>query len=230
MKFCLPRQTSKLDLTFLIKREIAKQELAISPLSPKHRQQLKELIPLIKKGGFPPYLLLHDLPHNLGKGVFLAPKAAPLPRGMLIGPYAGEMEIVPSDYEGGHYAFTPIEKIRLSREEQAFLDKDMPYKPRRSYTLKVDALHKGNFTRFVNHSSTPNLEARLCRVPQNDLGLEPSPIEVFYFTKKKIHPGEQLLVCYEGEENCYWNEEGVKPYPMKGNTFFLNLAGKICES
>lgn len=230
MKYKLPRQSCKLDLTTILTREIKKQELEVIALTKKHQAQLKEIGEIIATKGLPSYLVLQKLPHNLGHGIFLHPEAEPLPKGFLIAPYAGITELVPANYEGGHYAFTPIEKIYLSKEEQLFLDKNISYKPRRSYTLKVDALKKGNFTRFVNHSSSPNIEAELCRVPRkNSFDLETFPIEVIYFTAKKVRPGEQLLVCYEGEENCYWNEEGITPYPMTPQTFQLDNSLQVFE-
>ena len=227
MKYNLPRQVSQLDLTPIIKREIEKQNISLNSLTKKHQGELATIVEVIKTIGLPDYLILHKLPHNLGKGIFLHPDKEPLSRGRLIVPYSGEKEIVPAEYEGGHYAFTPLEKIYLSKEEQFFLNNSLTYKARRSYTLKIDASKKGNFARFVNHSSSPYLAPRLCRVPKNSFGLKPTPIEVIYFVSKKILPGQQLLVCYEGEENCYWNEEGVKPFPMNPSTFQLNSHRKI---
>ncbi len=227
MKYNLPRQVSRLDLKPIIEREIKKQEIAVMTLTKKQQEELNTIVEVIEAKGLPEYLIRRKLPHNLGHGIFLHPGKDPLPRGRLIVPYSGEKEIVPAEYEGGHYAFTPLEKIYLSREEQAFLDPTIAYKARRSYTLKVDALQRGNFARFVNHSSTPNIEARLCRVPKNSFGLRASPIEVIYFVSKRILPGQQLLVCYEGEENCYWNEEGIKPFPMTPSTFQLSSDLKI---
>src|SRR5690606_41421034 len=92
---------------------------------------------------------------------------------------------------------------------------------------KLDARHKGNFTRFINHSENPNLAAYTISVPKNPFGIAPSPIEVVYFAKKKIRPGEQLLVSYEDGAKNYWNRSMGNPFPMTPQTFLLRTVLKL---
>ena len=158
----------------------------------------------------------------MGFGIFLHPKAKPLLKGEMIGPYSGELSLVPSNVpDESLYAFEPLSEIRLTKEEHALFGGKRKYHPKRYYSLNVDALHKGNFTRFINHSEQPNVIAELVKIPRNDYGITPSPIEVFYFAKKMIRPGEQLLVCYEGEDKSYWSTLGIKPVPVTPRTYRL---------
>jgi hypothetical protein len=96
--------------------------------------------------------------------------------------------------------------------------------------LKVDGFKKGNFTRFINHSEKPNVVAYTLAVPANPYGLVPVPIEVIYFAKKTIYPGEQLLVSYEEGEKCYWGAQAAKPFPMTPKTFRLSEKGLLFSS
>lgn len=190
---------------------------------------MADILQVIEEKGLPSYLICKRLPHGLGRGIFLHPEAEPLVKGQVIAPYAGEASIVPPHKsDGGLYAFTPLEGLLLKEKEHPFFDRRR-YDPTRRYTFKVDAIKKGNFTRFVNHSVKPNIEAHLYTIPSNAYGVEPSPLEVVYFVKKTIRPGEQLLVCYEGEKNCYWDGE-TKPFPMGPKTFQLNQALQVIQS
>ena len=159
----------------------------------------------------------------MGHGIFLHPDADPVPKGRVISAYAGEISIVPHDHaDDSAYIFEMIAGMHLTKEEQKLLDKQLSYHPKRRYSLNLDALKKGNFTRFINHSETPNVVAHLVRIPANDFGLETSPMQIVYFAKKTILPGEQLLVCYEDGEGTYWGALKVKPVPVTPRTFHLN--------
>ena len=177
---------------------------------------------------FPKNLVCKKLPGGLGYGIFLHPKAQPILRGQIIAPYSGEVSFVPQNVpDDSLYAFEPLSKIHLTKEEQARFDGKRPFHPRRHYSMHVNALKKGNFTRFINHSDKPNVVADLYKVPSNPYGLSPSPIEVFYLAKKKIHPGEQLLVCYDGDSKSYWSALGIKPIPITPKTFQLDSSLKV---
>lgn len=168
------------------------------------------------------------MPRGLGSGIFLHPKADPIAKGEVIGPYAGRVSIVPQNVaEDALYAFEPLDHIHLTKEEQAHFDPARPYHPRRLYSMLVDALKEGNFARFINHSEKPNLIAEFFRIPKNRFGLEPSPIEVVYVTGKKILPGEQLLVSYEGDDHSYWSGLKIKPIPITPQTFRVDDSLKV---
>ena len=228
MKYKMPRQTVPSEIQKIISREMKKQKIRIARLSPKQLKELWALTETIKKSGLPKNLICRKLPHNLGRGIFLHPNAEPILKGQLIGSYAGEISLIPQNQlENGSYAFTPVEDIHLSKEEQLLFDKKRGYHPKRLYALMVDALKKGNFTRFINHSEKPNVIAHIHSVPKNSYGLDPTPVEVIYFAKKTIRPGEQLLVSYEDEEKSYWAPAKIKPFPMFPKTFSLSSSLKV---
>jgi SET domain-containing protein len=171
------------------------------------------------------------LGRNLGKGIFLSPSAAPIKKGSVIASYAGEVSVIAQNRpDDGSYAFTPVEDMLLSKDEQKQFDKGSSYSPKRLYSFKVDGLKNGNFTRYINHSEKPNVIAYTLSVPSNAHGLSPSPIEVIYFARKTIHPGEQLLVSYEDGDKCYWGGQSVKPFAMTPKTFRLSAKGLVFSS
>lgn len=228
MKFKLPRQTSVQNIYSFVAKEVRKQDLYVICATPKHLKEMAKICQSIEKEGLPQYLVQKKLPSNLGYGIFLHPKAEPLLKGQMVAPYAGELSFYPQNApDDSVYAFAPLNDIRFTQKDQKSFDPNRRYHPRRLYSLNVDAVSKGNFTRFINHSDTPNIVAELMRIPSNTLGLEPSPLEVVYFVKKTIRPGEQLLVCYEDEENSYWGPIGIKPFPLTPRTFQLDASLKI---
>ena len=221
MKFKLSRQIISPEIGRIIAREMRHKKADVTRASKAYIKKMAEVIAQIEKEGLPPHLVCKKMPHNLGSGIFLHPESDPILKGELIAPYSGEVSIVPSKMLGEElYAFTPIENIVLDKEEQAYFDKRR-YSSKRLYTLKIDALKTGNFTRFVNHSEKPNVVAYLYSIGKNSYGVDPSLIEIVYFAKKTIHPGEQLLVCYEDEERGYWGTK-TKPFHMTPKTFRLN--------
>src|SRR5262249_10126818 len=132
--------------------------------------------------------------------------------------------------DGGTYAFTPVENMKLTKQEQILIAGHARYSSKRRYSFKVDASKTGNFTRFINHSDEPNVEARTVYIPKNTYRLAPSCVEVLYVAKKTILPGEQLLVSYEAEGNHYWIDTKIKPIPMTPTTYQLNSKLKVQKS
>jgi SET domain-containing protein len=124
-----------------------------------------------------------------------------------------------------------LEKIHLTKEEQQIYHKKAAFHATRNYSLLIDAIKKGNFTRYINHSEEPNVVAALCRIPaKNSYGLSKAAIEVIYFSKKIIRPGEQLLVSYEDGEKSYWKASKIKPFVMTPKTFRLSPSLKLIVS
>jgi len=222
MKFKLPRQIISQDINRIISREMKRQKMPVYRVTKNHLKELAAVSKAIEENGLPSNLVCKKLPHNLGRGIFLHPDAKPILKGQLIGSYAGEISlIVQNQYDDGSYAFTPLEDILLKKEEQLLFDKGSLFRPRRLYSLKVDALKDGNFTRYINHSDKPNVVADVYKIPANSYGLAPALIEIFYVAKRTIHPGEQLLVSYEDGGESYWRFTEVKPFPMTPKTFTL---------
>jgi len=223
MKFRLTRQLiANPNISGIISREMKKQKTSVFSASKKDLKEIAEVAGEITKRGLPKYLVRKKLPNDLGHGIFLHPKAKPILKGQVIAPYAGEVSILPQNMpDDSAYAFAAVNDFHLPKEEQALLRDKLPFHPRRLYFVNIDGLKKGNFTRFINHSETPNVIAHLVRIPSNSFGLSQSPMEIIYYAKKTIHPGEQLLVCYEDGEKSYWGALNIKPFPMTAKTFQL---------
>ena len=230
MQFKLTRQKISEKLNALVSKKIEQCDLDV-PLAPK--KILKEIAVIsrkIKKNGLPEYLVLKKLQGKLGYGIFLHPQAKAIAKGTVIGPYSGKVLICPqNEVSSSDYVFSLIPDMHLTKEEQRMWDPKNRYHPRRLYSVDLDAEKMGNFTRFINHSEKPNIEAYFVRMPSRSKGLLPT-FEIIYIAKKKIRPGEQLLVCYEGEDKSYWGALNIKPFPMTPQTFRLNVHLEIVYS
>lgn len=231
MKFKLKRQIIDKYLLDFCSKRIKKDKIDISLANKQIIKGLPPILEEIEARGLPSYLRIKKLKKNLGSGIFLNPDAKAIPKGAPIAPYSGIVTLSPQNSESdSNYIFCLISDLRLSKEEQKKWDPTQRYHPRRLYSVDLDAEKQGNFTRFINHSSKPNIEARFVRIPKNSVGLAPSPFEIIYVAKKKILPGEQLLVCYEGEDKSYWGPLKIKPFPMTPKTFILTRSQKIKSS
>ncbi len=228
MQYKLPRQKISDTLAVLAARKIKQNKIYIPRAS---KNSLKELLAIskeIQKDSLPKHLVRRKLKGDLGHGIFLRPDAKPILKGEVIGAYSGEVFLVPKHEEDdSNYIFSLISDLHLDREEQKLLDSKNRFHPRRLYSIDLDAEKTGNFTRFINHSSKPNVEADLLEIPRNSLGLEPAAFEIIYFAKKTIRPGEQLLVCYEGDDKSYWGAMNIKPFPMTPRTFQVDANLKL---
>jgi hypothetical protein len=230
MKYKLPRQVISPELRKIIAREMRRQKMRVLRASKADLKEIAEILKAIEGSGLPKYLVCKKLPKDLGSGIFLHPDAEPILKGQVIAPYAGAVSLVPQNRpDEGTYAFTPVEDMHLTRKEQALFDPGASYHPGRLYAFKVDALKKGNFARFINHSEKPNVIAHLFSIPANPYGLTPASIEVVYVARKMIRPGEQLLVSYEEGEKSYWGALKVKPVPMTPQTYQLSPALKVIQ-
>lgn len=226
MKFRSPKQEIDQKLSSFLKKKIKEKKIHVPRMSKKNLQELIAVGKRIEEEGLPSYLVLKKLEKKLGHGIFLHPEAKPILKGEVIAPYTGKVLIAPQNQgENSDYTFYLISDLILTKKEQALWDPTQAYHPRRLYSIDLDAEKKGNFTRFINHSQKPNLEAIFYRIPSiegRDAGFE-----IVYVAKKKILPGEQLLVCYEGEDKSYWGAIGVKPFPMTPKTFYLDSSLKL---
>ncbi len=230
MKFRLKRQEINKDLFIFCLNRMRQDKLSLPAAGKKVVQEMSSILKEIEKNGLPSYLLLKKLKGKLGHGIFLHPEAKPILRGSLIAPYSGKVLLSPQNMgNDSDYAFALMSNLLLTKEEQRKWDPSRSYHPRRLYSVDLDAHKKGNFTRFINHSETPNVEARLVKIPGRGEGLSSAPFELIYVAKKTIHPGEQLLVCYEGEDKSYWGALKIKPFAMTPKTFMLNASCEIVD-
>lgn len=228
MKHKLPRQLSTPEIAEVITREVLRQEANVLQATKTQLKELATACALIKERGLPENLVCKKLPGNLGHGIFLHPEASPLLRGHLVGPYSGKAAIIAQNVpDESSYAFAPLSDISLSRTEQAHFDPENRYHQKRRYWLSVDAEKTGNFTRYINHSDTPNIAAEYLMIPSNRYGLEESPLEIVYMVKRMIQPGEQLLISYDGDDHSYWGALGIKPVKISPKTFKLSPSLKL---
>lgn len=228
MRFNLTQSCYHPDIEPLLRLEIKRKLGALSPLSKDELKEIAEISKSIQKNTLPPHLVRKKLNPELGYGIFLHPKAPPLVKGQVVGIYAGEIVLVAQNApDESAYAFALIDDILLDKQAQLKWDSAHRYHPKRLYSFKLDAWKTGNFTRFINHSEKPNLISYMVCVPKNHYGITPSPIEVVYFVKKKIQPGEQLLVSYERGQKNYWQGHKGEAFPMTPQTFRLNQHGTI---
>lgn len=225
IEFTLPRQIISEKLAALSIQKIKKQKIHIQRATKKKLIGIQAAVEEIQKEGIPRYLVLKKLQGKLGHGIFLHPAAKPIAKGDVIAPYSGEVFICRQNDEGtSDYVFSLLSDLLLTKEEQKLFDPKGKYHPKRLYAIDLDAQNQGNFTRFINHSDQPNIEAELLRIPTNTVGLEPAPFEMIYIAKKTIKPGEQLLVSYEGDGATYWGVLKIKPFSMSPKTFRLNAS------
>lgn len=219
MEFKLPRQKISQKLIGFAYKKMRKEKF---PSASKNQlTQLARVSEEIQKEGLPSYLVLKKLKGKIGYGIFLHPQAKPILKGEVVAAYAGEVYLAPQNQgESSDYAFSLLGDLVLTREEQLLSKTFYPYHPRRLYSLDLDADQTGNFTRFINHSEKPNIEAHLLKTSSDGF-------ELLYLAKKIIRPGEQLLVSYEGEGKSYWGALQIKPFPMTPQTFRLDEKLKL---
>lgn len=231
MEYRLQRQEISKELFIFASKKVKMNRIAIPRATKKQLNQIKDVCHEIQANGLPGYLVKKKLKGKLGFGIFLHPQAKPIAKGDVIAPYTGDVYLAPQNQgESSDYAFSLISDLLLTKEEQLKYDPENRYHPRRLYALDLDAAKKGNFTRFINHSEKPNVEAELLRIPANFLGQKSAGFEIIYQAKKSIQPGEQLLISYEGEDNSYWGALQIKPFPMNPQTFQLDSSLKIIEN
>lgn len=227
MKFKLFRPVYKEEIAKILYRATRKHKREFIKASKKKLRELANLTGIAREG-IPKHLVCKKLPGDLGYGIFLHPKAKPILKGEVVAPYSGEVSLLPQNLpDDSAYAFAPLSDILLTREEHRMLGNGLRYHPKRRYWLNIDAEKQGNFTRFINHSEKANVVAELFCIPPNSFGLDPAPIEVLYLAKKRIEPGQQLLVNYEGDDKSYWSAMGIKPIAITPETFRLNTSLKI---
>jgi hypothetical protein len=226
MKFSLPRPIYSEALSELIAKIVDEQPWDIPILSKAKLKELEKSTKEITSFGVPKRFIKKKLPSSLGHGIFLSPNAAPIEAGELIASYAGVLSIVPQNLaDDGDYAFAPVSDFHLLKQEQAIWDPSRPYRKNRLYSLKLDARKQGNFTRFINHSSHPNLFSQVVLIRPNRFGVLAAPAEILYMAKKTIQPGEQLLISYEDGEKSYWGS--IRPFSMTPRTFRIDWAKKL---
>ena len=173
----------------------------------------------IQKLGLPQNLYLAHVNPQVNEGIFLKPNSDPIQEGSLIGIYTGLYELVESDISTGTaYAYDVAQGISLKKQERQHVSRPQSKDKKIDFAIQTNAKEKGNFTRYINHSSLqPNVEAVVSKLPNGRM-------EILLFCLKTIHPGEQLLSNYGGQ---YWKTLQIIPNDIRPSTYTLTTRNTI---
>lgn len=127
----------------------------------------------------------------LGYGVFAK---KPIEAGSMIGEYTGKL------YGFSQLAHKPLQDLKYCISLGAF---GIDYACGILYELYIDANERGNFTRFINHSSQPNILQKV--VFANGLWHR------IFIAKRKIEKDEQLSIDYGPD---YWKDRKITPIDL----------------
>jgi hypothetical protein len=223
-KFNLPFSTAPKEVIILLKAFAKKQPRSeASPLSKALLKKVETYQKNLTEHGLPPFLQIAEVNHYIETGVFLKPTAKALKPGTFIGIYTGEYELVLStETKNNHYAYDVATGLKIKQKHLPLIrsqGKNITVKE--EYSIQTNAAAKGNFTRYINHSSVKNnIEAFTRTLPDGT-------IEVCLFTSKKICPGEQLLSNYGGQ---YWAVLPIIPEPVTPRSYKLGKDGHVVKN
>ncbi|THH16578.1 hypothetical protein EW146_g4087 [Bondarzewia mesenterica] len=132
-----------------------------------------------------------------GWGVFAGPKK--IPKGSFVGIYAGELITDVTAEERGK-KYNKFGRTYLFDLDFWYLKQDDS-----DWQTKycVDAYHAGNFTRFLNHSCSPNCTINACYI--NEANLDKPLLTVF--TCRDVDPFEELCFSYHGNPDDMEDED-----------------------
>ena len=222
-KFNLPFSTAPKEIIALLKTFAKKQPKTETPLLSK---ALLKKVESYKKNllehGITPHLQIAEVNHYIETGVFLKPTAKALKAGEFIGIYTGDYELVLStETKNNHYAYDVAAGLKITKKHLPLVRSQGKHSVKEEYSIQTNAAAKGNFTRYINHSSVcNNIEAFTRRLPDGT-------IEVCLFTCKKICPGEQLLSNYGGQ---YWAVLPIIPEPVTPKSYKLSKQGHVIKN
>ncbi len=186
---------------------------------------LKRLIQEVSSNEIPPDYLLKYHP-MIGWGVFVAPGKT-VRAHKIVGIYTGNLLLVNPrkpkcapklELDDSYNFLIETDLIYLTDEEYADLSNegsarvDQGYKLSKGLEFIIDASTSGNFTRFVNHSSNPNIEA-CARIAKFDDGWQ---VIIVFIAKKTIFENEPLSIDYGPG---YWKSKGITPAEILSTEF-----------
>jgi hypothetical protein len=169
--------------------------------------------------GIRPWLALCAIDDLVGKGVFLRPDANGLDPGTFIGIYAGDYRFVhANDPQRSDYGFTVLSDLELSWNDLDLIEGARLFETNQ-FCLEVDGAQSGNFTRFINHADKEN-----ANVEHRYILMDDGTIQIGYWTKTRIRPGEQLLLNYG---SGFWLNKGIQPLPSNPRKHMLYPDGEV---
>lgn len=144
------------------------------------------------KNGYQAALYLKYINDAVGHGVFAD---AGLKKGDIVGEYTGTV-------------ITQQKTVGMPADQTSYMFETIfcyrgVFSPE---PLIIDARNKGNFTRFINHSYTPNVEVEEV--------YSDSMWHLLLVASKLINKDQQLFINY-GEG--YWLRRGIKPIDLQPN-------------
>jgi len=154
-----------------------------------YKKQLAQIEQALVNHSLPLGLVIKEV-RSAGQGVFLSRSSPAIPANTILGVYSGIFEyysknsfVTPSSYRWNIYS-----------NNTCYLD--------------VDSAKQGNYTRFINHFSEPNV--------QSLLALHNGTPQVLIYTKVAIHPGEGIGINYDPDKQDwgYWTAQGIDPISM----------------
>lgn len=158
----------------------------------------------METSGIPEKLALLKINEELGCGVFAKQNIEPKE---FIGIYSGLFELIQENNDqNNEYAYDVTEGILKQFLSSLNLDDDGSG----VYFLRTNALKAGNFTKYINHSNSPNVDTKLRKIDNH--------IQILLFALKPIQQGCQLFLDY-GEE--YWKKMGIKPKELNDSTYIF---------
>jgi hypothetical protein len=193
------------------------------PLTLKESTQLVLLSAHLRECRDPPHICISKINDTIGEGVFAT---TALNKGDIIGVYSGILELVPEKAElfDNLYLYDlllPGTTLRLSAEQLYCVtrlpnaDQDSSSITRslkgEDFILQVNAKSIGNYTRYINHSSSANVQAECRKLPDGK-------VEIILTANQKIQAGEQLLLDYG---KAYWKSRELTPCNMTPTTHQL---------
>lgn len=212
--FNMPYARASLNVASIVKRQFDEANAGQIPES-----ELSAYLSDMERYGIRPNLRLCKIDDEVGHGIFLAHDAPPIKAGDFIGFYAGEFLVSHKDDPlDSDYLFTVFSDVELHKSEIDLLEGADQFETNEFY-IEVDGKKKGNFLRYINHTSNENANLKSRYVLAKD-----GSIQIAIFAKKDIQPGQQAMLDYQHD---YWKAKGIEPKIDTPDTFTLTRRDQI---
>lgn len=191
----------ELNITYLPGLKVSAPELKTHDITkdfeykanPKLNERLEETYGALIDQNFAIPMYVKWINKTIGHGVFTEVDLNP---GDMVCEYTGILCRDVADDENGYiwdYPTTNYEAVEGKKR-------------RKKIRYCVDALHEGNFARFINHTIRKYQNVGVRIIPRNNLW------HVIYIARKKINAGQQLVTYYGTD---YWKDRQIVPTPIE---------------